>query len=459
VTAQIIAVGLILAGLARKPSIKALGTAILGFGLLFLGMKTMSDILKPLRHSPEFVALFHTVDCTPGPGGIVPPLPALMCIIIGTAATVLVQSSSATVGLVLALASQGLLTFYTAVPLILGDNIGTTITALLASMGANRNAKRAAIAHTLFNVFGATYMYVLLFIPLWHGQPLFLGFVDAITPGEVFTDHPENLLRHVANAHSAFNIFNCLLFLPFVNTMARICERIIPITDADRETILEYLEPHLLNTPSLALQQAVREVTYMVRRAQKSVNESCELFFGGPRDMETKLERREDVIDRLQSEITAYLVELSRMALNPPEASLIPALIHAVNDTERIGDHSMNLVELARLRRERNQEVSQDAEQDMRRFQEILNRQFEAIYRTFESPELSEVDAILKREEEITDLLSKATDAHVERLEKGQCQVQLGVIFLDYLAQLERIGDHLVNIAERAGRIIKVIAA
>ena len=450
-----IAIGLILATMAKKPQLKAFGNAVLGFGLLFLGMQTMSGILKPLKHSPEFIALFRTFDCTPVAGGMIPAGPALMCIVIGTVTTVVIQSSSATVGLVLALSSQGLLSFYTAVPLILGDNIGTTITAVLASLGANRNAKRTALAHTFFNVFGAVYMYVLLFIPIWNGQPPFLGFIDAITPGEVFTENPENLLRHVANAHTAFNIFNCILFFPFIGIMVKVCEKVIPITDADTEKILVYLEPQLLKTPPLALKQAVNEVAYMVRRAQKSLDEACEYFCGGPSSLEEKVLKREDVIDELQKEITQYLVSLSHENLLPYEAALIPALIHAVNDAERIGDHSEDLVELTQLKNSYKHRLSQKAFDDINELKALLDKQFVMVHDALLAPDDMNLDAVNTVEKEITDFVKVASEGHTERLGRGECDVQAGVIFLDVLARLERVGDHLVNIAERADKIKK----
>jgi phosphate:Na+ symporter len=453
-----IVVGLVLSMVSKRTFHKALGEAILGFGLLFLGMTTMSGILKPLRHSPEFVSLFQLFDCTPdAAGGLIKAPQAFMCILIGTAATVLIQSSSATVGLVLALSGQGLLSFYTALPLVLGDNIGTTITAILASLGANRNAKRAALAHTMFNVFGAMYMYVLLLIPLWNGRPLFLGFIDWLTPGDVFASTPENLPRHVANAHTMFNVFNVVLFVPFIPLMARIAKRIVPLTVADEEQILKYLEPNLLKSPSLAVRQAVKEVSYMLRRAQKSLNEACEFFDKGGQGLEEKVSAREELIDRLQHEITAYLVDVSQQELTPSEAALIPALIHAVNDAERVGDHSEDLLELGHLRREGKRELTADALQEAHRLLALLNEQFEAIYRALEAADPGEVMRVIKREGAITELMQAATEAHVARLEAGDCDVQSGVIFLDLLGHLERVGDHLLNIAERAGTVIQVM--
>jgi len=451
-----IAVGLVMAGLMKKPQWKALGQAILGFGLLFLGMTTMSGILKPLRYSPEFVAWFQMFDCTPKSGGFVPPLPALMCIVIGTAMTCAIQSSSATVGLVMALASQGLISFHTALPLILGDNIGTTITANFAAIGTNRNARRTAIAHTVFNVFGAMYMYALLFVPLWNGQPVFLGFVDWITPGEVFAAQPENLLRHVANAHTAFNLFNVALFLPFTTTMAKVCHKIIPLTEADRDTVLHYLDPKLLQSPAIALEQAVHEVAYMVRKGQNSTMEACELLCNGKDKLAESILEREELIDRLQQEITEYLVSLSRRNLSPSESALIPALIHAVNDAERLGDHAEDLVELHQLFKEGKHKWGAKAIKDLREIQGLLNEQFEAIHQALEKGEMGAVARAIEGEAKITEALQRATDVHVKRLDKGKCDVQAGVIFLDALAHLDRVGDHIVNIAERAGRIIEV---
>ncbi|MCP4645533.1 MAG: Na/Pi cotransporter family protein [bacterium] len=451
-----IAIGLIMSAASKRVWVKSLGEAVLGFGLLFLGLTLMADVLKPLRHSPEFQTWFQMFDCSPEPGGLIKAWPAFMCILIGTFTTVIVQSSSATVGLVLVLASQGLVGFHTAVPLVLGDNIGTTITAILASLGTNRNAKRAALAHALFKIFGAAYMYVFLFIPLWNGHPIFLGFIDYITPGDVFAPVPVDVQRHIANAHTAFNVINLLLFLPFVGAMERLCRKIIPVTAADQERILEYLEPHLLQAPSIALQQSVKEVAYMVKRAQKSINEACAFFLNGSTDLEDKILAREELIDRLQSEITAYLVDLSRRDLSPEEATLLPALIHAVNDAERIGDHSENLLELAHLKKDGKFTLSHDAVDHVKRLEELLNRQFDATLLSLTDGGGEHVDEVLEAEEQVTTLMAEAAEAHVLRLEAGQCSVQAGVIFLDVMAHLERVGDHLTNIAERAGRVTQV---
>ncbi len=454
-----ITVGFILFVFFKRPQVKALGETTLGFGLLFLGMMTMSNILKPLRYSPEFVAWFQLFDCTPGESGFMPPGAVLMCILIGTVMTIIIQSSSATVGLVMALASQGLVSFYTAVPLVLGDNIGTTVTANLAAIGANRNAKRAAIAHTLFNVLGTMYMFGLFFVPLWNGEPLFLGLVDALTPGRIFTEYPENIMRHVANAHSLFNIANCILFLPFVGLLGRICQTIIPITDADRDTVMRYLEPRLLQTPSIALQQAIREVTYMVQKGQKSINESCEFLVDNKPQYETTVTEREEVIDRLQREISEYLVELSQHDLNEIEIQLMPALIHMVNDAERLGDHAEEMLELRHILEEHRLQFSPEAREGILSLLEMLNRQFRNVYLLLQEGAhhgLTDVRAIQR---EIQQFIRRSTEDNVKRLDEGVQNVQAGVIYMDALNHLERVNDHLLNIAERAERAAAVTAS
>ncbi len=451
-----IAIGLLFMMFFKKQNWKFFGQVLLGFGLLFLGMKTMGGILKPLRYSPEFQAWFQLFDCTPVDGGMIPAGKALMCILIGTITTVVVQSSSATVGLVLALASQGLIGFHTAVPLILGDNIGTTITANLAAIGTNRNARRTALAHTLFNVFGAAYMYILLFIPLWGGQPVFLGFIDWLTPGAVFHGESENLLRHVANAHTVFNIFNVLLFVAFTGVMARVCMFLIPVRESERDSVLQYLEPKLLTAPAIALQQAVKEVLFMVHKGQKSMNESCDLLCEDKEGLIQSILAREDVIDKLQHEITGYLVELSRTNLDPDESALIPALVHAVNDAERLGDHAEAQVELHRLLKENSLKLSEEDRAGIREFQENLNAEFETIYQMLEQGDAASVEEAVRIHERLKTLMKRLTDDHVKRLDAGGGEVQTGVIYLDALAHLERVGDHLVNIAERSSRILVV---
>lgn len=452
-----IAIGLIMMWVPKNVKVRAFGQAILGFGLLFLGLNIMSDVLKPLRYSPEFIQWFHKFDCSPDANGIMPLTPTVMCILVGTIATCIIQSSSATVGLTQALCAQGLINFYTAVPIILGDNIGTTITANLAALSANRNAKRAAIAHTIFNIIGTIYMFGLFFLPIWNHQPIFLGFVDWVTPGNVFSEHPENIVRHAANAHSLFNIVNAFLFLPFINLHAKLCMLIIPATREDRETVLEYLEPKLLSSPLIALEQAVKEVTYMIRKGQNSLNDACDLFCNGNEGLTERILEREQLIDRLQHDITEYLVELSRKELEPAESKLIPALIHAVNDAERLGDHAESFIELHKILKNNELALTPSALHEIREIQRNLNTQLEFLFQAFEKHDLDASNKSIFMGGKIQELVYEFTENHVHRLDTGECSVKAGVVFLDALGHLERVSDHIVNIAERAETILNVI--
>ncbi len=453
-----IVVGLLMTSLMKRPQFKALGEAFLGFGLLFLGMSTMSDILKPLRYSPEFISWFAYFDCSPVAGnGMMPLGPVFMCIVVGTVTTCIVQSSSATVGIVLALCSQGIINFYTAVPLILGDNIGTTITANLAALNANRDAKRVALAHTCFNVFGAAYMYFLFYVPLWEGQPLFLGFVDWLTPGEVFSSHPENLPRHAANAHTFFNVVNVVVFLPFTVALARFCQWIIPSEGANQASVLQYLEPKLLQSPAIALEQSVNELIYMIRKGQNSVNESCELLCGGSAALSETVLKREELIDRLQKEIIEYLVLLSRSETSPEQSAIIPDLIHVINDAERLGDHAESLVKINDTLKAVQHELTPEAVTGIRDIRDCLNKQFTAIYAVLEGVDPKAAHQAIEAEYELAKVIERCTEEKVQRLDAGRVDVQGSVVYLDALAHLERVGDHLVNNAERAPGILSVI--
>ena len=450
-----IAIGLIVMMVVRNRTHKFWGQAILGFGLLFLGMTVMSSTLKPLRHFPSFVAFFQGFDCTPV-AGVMPIKSVLYSILIGTAMTVMVQSSSATIGLTIALAGSGLIDFYTAVPIVLGDNIGTTITAILASIGANRAARRTALAHSLFNVFGAAYMIALFYVPaFWgKGRPIFLEVVQDVTNGNVFAESPENIERHVAMAHSIFNVFNVLLFIPLVGPLARICNAIIPRLKEEEK--LTYLEPRLLSQPAIALEQAIKELGYMSNLSFEAISDAFACMYQFDPRLEEKLEKREDDIDNLQADITEYLVKLSQHYLGEAESRMLGPLMHAVNDVERIGDHAENIFELAQLKNSKKLDFSGTAMTELKELFGVVLEQFRDVMASIERRETTPADKAVKLEETINRSDKELHDGHVQRLEAGKCNAQAGVIFLDLVANLEKVGDHLTNIAERIRIVINL---
>jgi len=451
-----IAAGLLITMIVRNRSNKAYGDALMGFGMLFLGIMLMGETLRPLGESPSFKALFQSFDCKPV-NGVMPIGNVLCSLMIGTMVTILIQSSSATVGLTMALAGSGLLNFWTAVPIILGDNIGTTTTALLASIGTNRAARRTALAHSLFNVCGATYMLILFYVPApWSdsGRPFFIELVNYATRGDVFADIPENIERHIANAHSLFNVVNVLMFIPLVGVLERLCTFLIPREQEDEQP--SYLEPRLLNQPSIALDQAIKELGYMSSLSFKSISDAFHSMRTFDPRLEQKLNRREDMIDKLQGDITEYISKLSQRVLNEEQSRMLAPLMHAVNDAERIGDHAENLFELAQLRNSKKLEFSESAFVELEEMFAAVSEQFNDVLQAIEKHDPSSATKALKLEELINQFDHDLHTNHVDRLEAGSCNCQAGVIFLDMVANLEKVGDHLTNIAERMKLVMEL---
>ncbi len=445
--------------LFRKETVKGWGETILGFGLLFFGMSTMSDELKMLGTFPSFVNVFQSFDCTPSVAGGLMPFGAILGAIgIGIAATVVIQSSSAAMGIVLALAGGGLINFYTAVPLLLGTNIGTTITAFLASLAANRVAKQAALAHSLFNVIGTAIMLVLFYVPYGPDRiPVFLYFINAITPGNVFAAVPQGMERHIAMAHTFFNITVTLILLPFIGWFARLCEFLLPIREKE-EVKFQMLEPHLLATPSIALEQSIFAIRRMVKDSWKMVDRAVnEYFMEGRTEAEgiKALAEAEERIDRMQEEVTAYLVQITRRELSGPQSSLVPLLMHCTNDAERIADHTENILQLTERLVKLGKPISDQARKDLQKIWALLDEEAKNVITALGSSDPREIELALKSEQKINKLTDKYESAHIERLRKGSCNLAISVIFIEMLGELEKLGDHLSNIAERTPEIQK----
>ncbi len=447
-----IALGVAMSLVAKRHTTRHLAEVLFGFGLLFFGMKLMSTQMKAVAGFPTFVHFFSLFDCRPSvPGGSM-PFPAILgAIAIGAAMTMIVQSSSAVTGLVIVLATSGLLNFWTAVPLILGSNIGTTVTALLASIGTNARARQSAIAHLLFNVLGTAYMVALLYVTV-DGIPVFMYLVDQITTGAVFAAIPENVGRHVASAHTLFNVFNAVLFLPLVGPVAWLCERLVPVKD--RESLaIHALEPHLLDAPAVALQQSVRTTATMLEHAWLQVKAGYEAVRDRQPTTQAEFADKEQQIDQLQHEITQYLVELTARELSEQQSRVIPDLIHCVNDAERIGDHATNLMDLARQAEENRIKFSKKAREELSGLFALVERMAGHTLTALQTGAADAAAEALKTEGKVNRLRDEFELSHVRRLEKGKCDVVSGVVYVDLVGNLERIADHLSNIAERAPAI------
>ena len=462
ITAQIIAfnigalalpaiiVGLVMRFIKRGKMPEA-GLTILGFGLLFFGMNMMSSELKTLSNFPSFLKFFQLLDCAPVDG--IMPFGSLMgTILIGLLSTLIMQSSSATTGIVVVLGAGGLIDLYTAVALILGANIGTTVTAQLAAIPANRPARQAALAHTLFNLIGVVLVVATFWIP-WGstGIPVFFYLVNSLTEGNAFAPIPENMARHIANAHTVFNIATAFILLPFAKLLAAICEKLMPVTQA--KIHFQYLEPHLLDSPALALRQSIVAIGKMLKKSWKMVDSAVIGNFVPGKVNESRMEKfhnREERVDRYQTEIMEYLSQIMRRKISPKQAELIPALMHCTNDAERIADRAENIINLTRRLEVDNLTISHSASNELERIFTELSKQTAFALNALEFSEEEWKSRAIKAEKLINKLASESEENHIKRMKNGKCTAQTGIIYVELLAELVAVSRHLSNIAERA---------
>ena len=454
-----IAVGMI--GLfASKRTVRGWGESAVGFGLIFYGIGLMSSELKVLSVLPSFQHFFQLFDCAPTAGSSFMPLGAMLgALVISTVFTMLIQSSAAALGIVLALSGGGLINFYTAIPLLLGTNIGTTITAFLAALAANRHAKQAALAHFLFNTIGAVLLIGSMYITTFNSHiPVYLALINAITPGDVFAEVPQNIERHIAMAHTIFNVLNTIILLPFIKPFSALCEKLIPVK-RESEDRTQLLEPHLLATPTAALEQVVLAIRNMVsdswRMIDQAVNEHF-LKLNIDQDAFDELADEEEKIDRMQADVTEYLVKIMRRRnLTDPQSELIPLLMHCTNDAERIADHTANIIALTERLSKSDKKLSDDSIKAIEQVWNILNHEASSVMVALGGTDDDEVRSALKSERKVNKLTREFEQENIDRLRTGSCSLVNSVIFIELLAELEKLGDHLSNIAERAPEIQK----
>jgi len=420
------------------------GEILLGFGLLFFGLSVMKHAFDPLKTSDEFRQLFMIVGDN-----------HLIGVMIGAVLTMIVQSSSATIGITIALATSGILSFDASVALILGENIGTTITANLAAIGTNLAARRTAFAHFLFNSLGVCYM--LLFFPF------FLNFISSMTPGDadfVIQTHDQVarmggelgdkpfIARHIANTHTMFNIVNTIIFLPLVGLLAKISTVVIRGSDADIEFHLKYLDNRVLSTPPIALAQARSETLRMAKVARAMVDET--LLFLQDNDLKkiAGLEKKEDLTDVLQKEITDFLVKLSQKSITQATSQEVAAMMNMVNDLERVGDHCENLWTLNQRKLDQKITFSEIAMNEISEISELTREFLATIIQALEDKNTGIFEEAHRLEDGIDDIEERLRNNHIKRLNTGECTVNSGLIFIDMLHNFEKIGDHTYNFAK-----------
>jgi len=439
-----IGAGALLKLFARSKRWMYIGEVLLGFGILFFGLTTMEHAFEPIKKAEEFRQIFLLVGHY-----------HLLGVLIGTILTVIVQSSSATIGITIALANSGLLSFDAAVALILGENIGTTITANLAAIGTNLAAKRTALAHFLFNAIGVGYMLILL--------PVFIKVVNSITPGNAdlviqsqqqaaafgmaIGDKPY-IARHIANAHTMFNIINTIIFLPLVGVLAKLTTLMIRGKDEEQEFHLKYIDNRVLNTPPIALGQARAETKRMAMLTVEMLQETLEFMTDQDDKHLPPMLKKEDTVDLLQKEITDFLVALSQKSITQETSKDIASMMHMVNDLERIGDYCENVWDLIARKKAQRIVFSDTATTEV---QELGQKTLDFL--NFVVAALERQDRTIKPkasylEENIDQLEEALRDNHIVRLNTGECAVHQGLIFIDMLHNFEKIGDHTYNVTK-----------
>lgn len=417
----IIGISMIMLLVTKRRIYKNIGEFLLGFGILFLGLSILTEIVKPLGTSPVFNEILLRFSNNPFLG-----------VLAGAVVTAIFQSSSVTTGMILGLSMANLIDLKAALSLILGCNIGTCVTAIIASIGTNIGAKRAAIAHVVFNIVG-----VLIFLP-------FLGpFRRLISLTST------NVTREIANAHTLFNVINTLIFIPLIPLFAKLLTRFVKGKEEEEvEYLPKYLEKYLLNTPPIAIEASVKEIVRTLGLTKKMVDISMNSFFNNDLGSLEKITRREEAVDSLREAITGYLVELMQNELGQEESRKIPALIHAINDVERIGDHAENLRDLAEQKIENRLAFSPVALEEIKRMYDEVSKMINCSVNALKNNDSNEAKFIMEEECQINLMRDRLKNNHTKRLEEGKCNVLSGVVFLDVISNFEKIGDHLNNVAQ-----------
>lgn len=414
-----IGVGAIVMMSAKKKRIKDLAYIALGFGILFMGMGLMSSSLKPISNLQIFNDFISVIGNN-----------HFLGVLVGLTMTAILQSSSATTGILVALANSGNIDMNVAFPIILGCNIGTCVTAILAGLTANRTAKKAALLHLLFNIFGTV-----LFLPF---SDKVVTFVNYLTP--------DNVARQVANAHTIFNVVITIFILPISKYFVMLVNHILPDDEGKESCGAIYLDKKLLETPIVASGQVIKETIRMANKAKNNLELAMEVFLNWNEEKMKKVYANESIINTLERDITEYLIELSQHNLPEENAKLVSQAYHTINDIERIGDHAENIVELAIQKYENNITLSYDGDKEVRQLFEVTLRSITIAIESFKSNEISD-DEVEKVEEEIDSLEKQFRENNINRLSAKTCLADAGIMFFDLLSNLERIGDHANNIA------------
>lgn len=427
VAAAAVLVGVILMLASKKTVVKNLGAIFTGFGLLFLGIDMMSDSMAPLRDSAGFMNFIVTVSES--------PLRPLFGIILGIVMTAVLQSSSASVGVLQTLAMQGLVPLKFSVFVLFGQNIGTCLTALFSTVGAKKNSKRAAVIHLLFNVIGTgIFILIALLTP-------YVEWIEKLSPDP---------MAQIAISHIVFNIVSTVVMFPFAKVLVKLSCLLVPgKDDSESEMHCKFIDDRLLNTPPFAVMQVSKEVARMAKLARDNFETSAHALINrSDKDLDKVMEN-EEIINYLNHHITSYLVKLNALDITDSDSDYIARVFHAINDIERVGDHAINLAEAAQHNIGEGLKVSDPAREELNQLCGSVVTLLERSMAAFDNQSLSDNEAkeLSDLEEHIDDLTLECQDSHIFRLNRKECNTEAGMLYLNTITDFERVGDHAINIA------------
>ena len=418
-----IVAGVILRMFVKNLYIKSIGQILFGFGALFLGLDMMSGAAEPLSELESVRNLFLLLGSNPFLG-----------ILIGAIVTAVIQSSSASVGILQALALAGLVPWSSAIYIILGQNIGTCITAILSSIGASINAKRAAVIHFLFNLIGAVLFGIIavLVFNVWAGN-----IRDQLID-----------VTQISIVHSIFNILSTVILVPFANVLVFLAEKMVKGSTKEQEAGDYFLDERLFGTPYVAVQTAMEEAVRMGEMACWNVQRAVEALFEKNEEKVNEVFNQERAINELQKKLNDYLIKLTNLSISEVDQRRVSGLFHMVSDIERVGDHADNIGELALNLKNENLSFSKIAQKELEHMTDVALQCFSKAIKAYEKQDKEMANEILPLEKQTDQLEEKFRSKHMQRLAKAECDPFAGIIYLDMVSNLERISDHAVNIAQ-----------
>lgn len=410
-------VGVIMTMSAKKSKHKDIGTIMIGFAILMFGMGFMSDSVKPLTESPQFAKILIAFNNP------------FLGILTGFVLTAIIQSSSASVGILQALSLTSSLTYGMAIPIIMGQNIGTCITAIISSIGVSKNAKRVAVIHVLFNLIGTAVCLVLFYV----GHALFKFPWIETTIGPL----------GIAISHTIFNVLTTIFLLPFSNKIVLVARKIIRAEGHESS----FLDERLFRTPPVAIQECRNKTDEMAKLAIGNVSSAMELIFNYDEDKAEKIDKIESQIDKFEDKLGSYLVKLSGFELSDTDSRMISTLLHTIGDFERIGDHATTILQAAREIKDKDIVFSDTAMVELNHIKSALDEIVSITLAAFVDDNLEKAREVEPLEEVIDDLTDLIKTRHINRLQSGECTIEHGFVLNDMLISFERISDHCSNVA------------